>query len=533
MTRKNAADVIVIGSGAGGSVVAGRLVQAGRTVIVLEAGGGDANPVYRVPVMTGMLNHSKYATWGYLSEPQPSLDGRQVALPQGKVVGGSSSINGMLWLRGRPSDYDHWAETGLPGWEWDRICPVFDAIERHSGGSPQRGTAGAIPLNRAPAANPLYQAYFQAGREAGYPLTDDLNAPPFEGIAPLDANIADGSRWSAARAYLDPARGPNLRVVTRAHANRLIIENGIARGVVANVRGRETTFYADEIVVCAGAIATPKLLLLSGIGAADELKAMGISVAADLPGVGRNFHDHVGLGQKYTSREPIGMESLMRLDTAILAFIEAVLFGAGRAAETPFSAGAILRSLPELPEPDIESVFVLTLGPPKLRLPFIDSGRPHGFSVASYQLRPESRGWVKLRSTDPADLPRLQPNYFLTQNDRDTARRGLKITREIIAQPGFDRLRGDEVAPGKTIRTDAELDAWMNANCGTCFHPVGTAKMGPDSDREAVVDGELRVRGIAGLRVADASVMPRITSGNTHAPSIMIGYRCADFMTAR
>jgi choline dehydrogenase len=527
----NTTDVIVIGAGASGSAVAGRLVQAGRRVILLEAGGSDRNPIYRVPVMTGLLAKYKPVTWHYMSDPDPRLANREIWISQGRIMGGSSSINGMLWLRGRPFDYNGWAERGLPDWDWEHVAPALNAIETHAGGSPERGTNGPIPVHQAPARNPLYQAYFTAAEQAGFKRTNDLNAAPFEGVAPFDANIGGGLRWSAARAFLGPVRGSsNLRIVTKANATRLMIEKGAARGVVAQVGGAETKFYADEVVVCAGAIATPKLLMLSGIGPADALRAHGIAVAADLRGVGANFHDHVGVGSSFTTSGPLAFETLARVDKGALGFLRAILFGSGPAAMPPFSAGGLLKSSPDLAEPDFENVVVPTLGPPKLRLPIVSKPNAYGFAIASIQMRPTSRGTVSLRSADPADLPRIQPNYLSTQNDRDIVRNGLKITRAIIAQAGFDALRGDEVRPGKNIRTDAELDAWILANGSTCYHPVGTCRMGGDNDPDAVVDSQLRVRGIAGLRVGDASIMPQITSGNTHAPSIMIGYRCAGFM---
>ena len=531
MSIKNTADVIVIGAGAGGSAVAGRLVQAGRRVILLEAGGGDRSPIYRVPVMTGLLAKSKPVTWHYMSDPDPRLNNREIWISQGRIMGGSSSINGMLWLRGRPLDYNGWAERGLPDWDWEHVAPALNAIETHGSGSAERGTKGPIPVNQAPARNPLYQAYFTAAQQAGFKRTTDLNAAPFEGVAPFDANIGGGSRWSAARAFLGPVRGnANLRIVTKANATRLIVENGAARGVVARVNGHETKFYADEVVVCAGAIATPKLLMLSGIGPAEALRAHGIAVNTELRGVGANFHDHVGIGASYTTSGPLAFETLARLDKGAVGFLRAVLLGSGPAAMPPFSAGGLLRSSPDVPEPDFENVVVPTLGPPKLRLPVFGKPGPYGFAIASIQLRPDSRGSVSLRSADPVDLPRIQPNYLATQNDRDIVRNGLKVTRDIIAQAGFDALRGDEVRPGKSVQTDAELDAWILANGSTCYHPVGTCKMGPDTDPDAVVDSQLRVKGIAGLRIGDASIMPQITSGNTHAPSIMIGYRCAGFM---
>ena len=529
------ADVVVVGAGSAGCVLAARLsADRRRRVTLLEAGGRDRNPLLRVPLMTGVLLRSRYSNWFYHTEPEPGLGGRQSFWPRGRVLGGSSAINGMVWARGRPSDYDSWAQAGLPGWGWDDALAAFRRIERfQDGASAEHGGDGPLPITDGGVRHELLDRFVCAGIEAGFPPSRDFNAAPHEGVGRYHFTIAGGQRWSAARAFLQPARGrPNLRIVTGARVARVLVENGRAVGVqtaAGPVLGR-------EIVLCGGTINSPQLLMLSGIGPADHLQALGITPVADLPGVGRNLQDHLLVRVEHACTQPITLQSLTRADRAAMALVQALLLRSGPAASFPLAAGFLLRSDPALEEPDLQGHFLPGLTTGTLRVPGFAGparvGEAHGFMANVTQMRPHSRGQVTLRSADPAAAPAIQANYLSDPRDREVLRAGAKLLRRIFAQPAFDPVRGAETSPGPLVQTDAELDSWIARTADTMFHPVGTCRMGTDGDRGAVVDARLRVHGVAGLRVADASVMPRITSGNTNAPAILIGHRCADFMDA-
>jgi len=530
----NRSDVIVVGAGAAGCVLAARLSEdPGRRVTLLEAGGRDLNPLFRVPLMTGILLRSRYANWFYHTEPQTELEGRRSFWARGRVIGGSTSINGMVWARGRPSDYDTWAQSGMPGWSWTEALAAFRRIERfQNGASADHGGDGPLPITDGGARNPLLDLFVQAGIQAGHPASADFNAGSYEGVGRYHFTIARGQRWSAARAFLDPARTrPNLRVVPRAQALRVLVEAGRATGVVTTAG----TFHAGEIVLCGGAVNSPQLLMLSGIGPAEHLQAHGIATVADVPGVGRNLQDHLLVRVEHACTTPITLQSLTRLDRAAVALLQALVLRTGPAASFPLAAGFMLRSSPGLDEPDLQGHFLPGLTTGTLRVPGLSapsrSGESHGFMANVTQMRPESRGTITLRSADPLAAPVIQPNYLSDPRDLAALRGGAKVLREIFAQPAFDPVRGAEMSPGPDVTSDDEIDAWIRRTADTMFHPVGSCRMGRDSDSYAVVDPQLRVRGVTGLRVADASIMPRITSGNTAAPAMLIGHRCADFMT--
>jgi len=526
------ADVLVVGAGSAGCVLAGRLATAGRRVTLLEAGGRGRNPLFRVPLMTGVLLRSRYANWFYHTEPEAGLAGRRSFWPRGRVLGGSSAINGMVWARGRTQDYDAWAQAGLPGWGWDDALRGFRAMERFAGGTSEwHGGDGPLPVTDGGARHPLLDRFVVAGVEAGHPATADFNAPPYEGVGRYHFTIAGGQRWSAARAFLDPVRGlPNLRVITGAQALQVLVRDGRATGV-ATTRG---TFLADEVVLCGGAVNSPHLLLLSGIGSAAEVQGHGIPVASDVPGVGRNLQDHLLVRVEHAATKPVTLQSLTRLDRAATALLRALLFRNGPAASFPLAAGFFLRSCPGEDEPDLQAHFLPGLTTATLRVPGLAgparAGDGHGFMANVCQLRPHSRGRVELRGPDPLAAPLIRPNYLSDPRDRAALRAGVRLLRGIFAQAAWDGVRGAELQPGPGIQDDAALDAWIARTADTVYHPVGTCRMGAEGDLGAVVDARLRVRGVSGLRVADASVMPRITSGNTNAPSMLVGHRCADFM---
>jgi choline dehydrogenase len=529
------ADVIVVGAGAAGAVLAARLSEdPRRRVILLEAGGRGRNPLLRVPLMTGLFLRSRFANWSYRTEAEPGLGRRATNIPRGKVLGGSTAINGMVWARGRPTDYDGWAQAGLSGWNWEDALAGFRRIERFQGGtSEMHGGEGPLPVTDAAVRHPLIDVFLAAGVEAGYLPSRDFNAPPFEGVGRYHFTIAGGRRWSTAHAFLAAPR-PNLRVVTRALATRIVIEHGTATGVEALVNGVSQTFRGGEIVLSGGAINSPQLLMLSGVGPADHLVSLGIDVVADLPGVGANLHDHVLVRVEHSCKKPITLQALTRLDRATVALVQALALGTGPAASFPLAGGMLVRSDPSLDEPDLQSHFLPGLTTATLRVPFLAgplrAGDGHGFMANISQMRPESRGELRLASADPRAPPRIRMNYLSDPRDRSVLRRGVRILRHVFAQKAFDAYRGPELSPGVDLQSDAELDAWITRTADTVHHAVGTCRMGVSSDIAAVVDDRLRVRGIKNLRVADASVMPRITSGNTAAPSMLIGQRCADFI---
>ncbi len=532
-------DFIVVGAGSAGCVLANRLSQARENrVLVIEAGPRDWNPVFRVPIMAGRLFQGRYCNWSFETEPEPGLAGRRIPWPRGRVLGGSSSINGMIYARGHRLDYDGWAQRGLLDWSYERVLPYFRRSERHHrGGDVFHGAEGLLPVGPATSANPLFDAFLEAGAQAGHPATPDFNGAEQEGFGRYDYNIWQGQRWSSARSFLDPARTrANLTVMTGAEVIKVLIERGRAVGVRVRSRGRLLDLRAErEVILSAGAIGSPAALMHAGIGAADELRALGIPVACDLEGVGRNLQDHCHVMAAYRSRTPDETWDNLRLDRAALGFAGAALWGKGPFNRFPHEGGAFLKIDPEASSPQVQIHFFAG-GSGGLRHPFARKGTGrfadgHVFYGSVCQLRPESRGEIRLASSDPLAPPRIRANYLSTETDRRIMREGLKLMRDVFARPAFDVHRGEEVTPGETVRTDAELDGYIARNASTIFHPVGTCRMGVDP--HSVVDERLRVRGIEALRVADASVMPDIVSANTHAASVMIGEKASDFVLER
>ncbi len=532
-------DYIIVGAGSAGCVLANRLsADPARRVLLLEAGGRDRNPLFRLPMLMGKLFQSGIYNWHYHTEPVPTLNGRELYWPRGKVLGGSSTINGMIYVRGNRHDYDRWAQLGNSGWSYDEVLPAFRRSEAHE----QRRDAfhnpdGELTVTRSRGRNELFDTFIEAGVAAGYPANDDFNGAEQEGFGKYDFTIRGGKRWSTSFAFLRPAIGrPNLVVETGAHLTRIVIESGRATGVEYLQDGSvRRASAAAEVVLCAGTVNSPQALLLSGVGPADELQALGIEPVHDLPGVGKNMQDHVDCVMAWQCTRPVTLYRDLRADRIAFSVVEGMLLGTGITTTFPYEAGAFVRSRPELAAPDVQLHFMPALEatanlhlPNPFRRQAIED--VHGFTLRVGPVNPESRGEITLRSTDPLDKPKIQPNYLATQFDIDTMIRGIRLTREVIAQKPFDPYRGAEVAPGPGKQSDAELTQWLRASAMTTFHPVGTCKMG--SDPMAVVDDRLRVHGIAGLRVADASIMPIISSGNTNAPAIMIGERCADFILA-
>ena len=532
------ADFIVVGGGAAGAVMAARLSEDPDTnVLLLEAGGRARGPLFSVPLMTGLLLRGGVANWGYATEPEANLDGRRLKWPRGKALGGSTAINGMVWRRGLPLDFDLWAQAGLKGWSWREVAPAFEKAERRQpGAGASLGVAGPLPVSRGQLENPLYDAWIAAALALGYPATDDFNGVAGHGVGRYDFSIHRGQRMSSARAYLNPAmQRPNLQVQTRMRVLRLLIEGGRCIGVEAHDGNEVLRLHARrEVILSGGAINSPQLLMLSGIGPADALRQHGIAPHVDLPGVGASLQDHLMVRVEYRAREAVTLDRLRRIDTAALAFLRAVTLGTGPAASFPLEAGGLLKSEPGLDAPDLQTSIMPALSAASLRLPGfgrqLAPDRGNGFFSNIFQMRPNSRGHIALASADPMAPPLIYPNYLSAPPDRAVLRRGVKMLREIYAHSAFDRYRGEELSPGPNVTSDHDIDRWISASADTVFHPTSTCRMGADNDPGAVVDDRLRVRGVAGLRVVDASVMPAVTSGNTAAPTIMIAEQAARFI---
>ena len=531
-------DYVIVGAGSAGCVIANRLsADPDCSVLLIEAGGRDRNPLFRLPMLMGRLFLSGIYNWRYHTEPVPALDGRSLYWPRGKVLGGSSTINGMVYVRGNRHDYDRWAQMGLSGWSYDEVLPAFLRSEAHvqRAGAYHNGT-GELTVCRARGTNPLYDLFIEAGRQAGHPVNDDFNGAEQEGCGRYDFTIRRGKRWSTSFAFLRPVRHRrNLSVATDTLTRRVLVENGRATGVEIARDGRLLRVHAArEVILCGGTVNSPQILMLSGIGPPEELARHGIEVVHDLPGVGRNLQDHVDCVLSFECRKPVTLYRHLRADRLALSVARGMVFGEGVMTTFPYEAGAFLKTRPDLIAPDVQLHFMPALEKtanlhfpnPFRRAAAVEA--VHGLAIRVGPLVAESRGTITLRSADPAEPPRIQPNYLERDADRKTMIAGVRIVRDIMGQPALAAYRGRELAPGEDVRTDEVIAAWLRSAAMTTFHPVGTCKMGIDP--MAVVDARLKVHGIEGLRIADASVMPVITSGNTNAPAIMIGEKAAEFL---
>jgi choline dehydrogenase len=536
--RVTEADHIVVGAGSAGCALAGRLAEAGRDVLVIEHGGSDRSPLIRMPAALSIpMNMARY-DWGYVTEPEPHLGGRRLACPRGKVLGGSSSINGMVWVRGHPRDFDRWAEMGAEGWSGADVAPYFERLEdwrpvgegESAGDRDWRGRGGPVRVTRGARANPLDAAFVAAGVAAGFGATHDHNGERQEGFGPMERTVWRGERWSAADAYLRPAlRARRLRL-TRAFARRVVIEAGRATGVeIETPRGVEVVRARAEVIVAAGAINAPKLLMLSGMGPAEHLRAHGVAVVADRRGVGANLQDHLEVYVQQACTQPVTLNGRLDLARKALIGAEWLFLRRGAGATNHFESCAFVRSAAGVEYPDIQFHFL----PAAIRYDGRAAASGHGFQAHVGPMRSPSRGTVRLKGPDPAAAPAIRFNYMSRPQDWADFRHCVRLTREIFAQAPFDPFRGPEIAPGAAVQSDAALDDWLRDHVESAYHPCGTCRIGRRDDPLAVVDPDLRVIGVEGLRVADSSVFPRITNGNLNAPSIMVGEKAADLVLGR
>ncbi|MGE0668357.1 MAG: choline dehydrogenase [Sphingomonadales bacterium] len=528
-------DYIVIGAGSAGCVLANRLTGDGRsTVLLLEAGGRDDSLLVRMPAGAGQLIKRKGPyNWGFWTEPEPRLGGRRLWWPRGRGWGGSSSINGMIYVRGHARDYDHWRQLGLRGWSYAEVLPYFKRSEAmEGGGDAWHGSDGPLHISRAASPNPIFSGFIEAGAQAGHPVTEDFNGASQEGFGPYQLNIHGGRRWSASAAFLRPILGkrPNLAAETGARTTRILIENGRAVGAeYAQGKTRRVVRAEREVLLCAGAVQSPQILMLSGIGDPGALADAGVPAVHPLVGVGKNLQDHLDVIPAWECTRPITAFTANRGFNRLRTGLNYVVRGQGPGRSNFLEAGAFLKSRPELELPDLQLHLVLALMRDHGKVPMDRDG----FSVHVCQLRPESRGRVGLRSADPFDDPAIFGNYLDSESDRRSLRDGIRIVREVIRQSALDGIRGPEIDPGAAVQSDAELDDWITRTAETIYHPVGTCRMGLAGDPMAVVDDTLRVIGLQGLRVVDASVMPTLIGGNTNAPTIMIAEKAADMILGR
>ncbi|MCY4179254.1 MAG: choline dehydrogenase, partial [Litoreibacter sp.] len=529
------ADYVIVGAGSAGCAMAYRIAEAGRSVIVIEHGGSDIGPFIQMPgALSFPMNMARY-DWGYRSEPEPNLNNRRLATPRGKVIGGSSSINGMVYVRGHAGDFDHWAEMGADGWSYADVLPYYKRMEAWTsggrGGDPSwRGKDGPLNVSRGPGKNPLTQAFIDAGVEAGYQMTPDYNGERQEGVGPFDATIKNGRRWSAANAYMRPAMKRENCSLINAFARKVVVENGRATGVEVTRKGRIEVIKANaEVIIAASSINSPKLLMLSGIGPAAHLREHGIEVIADRQGVGQNLQDHLELYIQMAASQPVTLYKYWNIPMTGWVCTQWLLAKLGLGASNQFESGGFIRSKAGIRYPDIQFHFL----PIAVRYDGQAAAEGHGYQAHVGPMRSKSRGQVTLRSADPAEAPKIEFNYMSHPDDWEEFRTCIRLTREIFGQDAFKPYAKHEIQPGADIQSDAQLDEFIREHAESAYHPCGTARMGRRDDPGAVVDPECRVIGVDNLRLADSSIFPRITNGNLNAPSIMVGEKAADHILGK
>ncbi|MEM8536302.1 MAG: choline dehydrogenase [Pseudomonadota bacterium] len=529
------ADYVIVGAGSAGCAMAYRLSEAGHSVLVIEHGGSDAGPFIQMPGALSYPMNMSFYDWGYSTEPEPHLNNRRLAAPRGKVIGGSSSINGMVYVRGHAHDFDHWRDQGADGWGFADVLPYFKRMEcwddaGHGGDPDWRGSDGPLHVTRGAMANPLTRAFIEAGRQAGYPVTLDYNGAQQEGFGPFEMTVHKGQRWSAANAYLKPALRGGRCDMLRALACRVVLEDGRAVGVEIERKGkREVVRARAEVILSASAFNTPKLLMLSGIGPAAHLAEHGIDVVADRPGVGGNLQDHLEVYVQMAASQPVSLYKYWNLPGKALVGLTWLLGRTGPGASNQFESCGFIRSDKGVDYPDVQFHFL----PIAVRYDGQAAAEGHGFQAHTGPMRSASRGRVRLRSADPRAAPSIFFNYMSEDSDWRDFRRCIRLTREIFAQEAFAPFARHEIQPGDDAQSDAAIDDFIREHAESAYHPCGTCRIGRIDDPEAVVDPEGRVIGVGGLRVADSSIFPRIPNGNLNGPSIMVGEKMADHVLGR
>ncbi len=533
--RSERIDYVIVGAGSAGCVLANRLSATGARVLVLEAGKRDRSWLIHVPLGVGRAWHAPRFNWSYMSDPEPNLGGREIFHPRGKVVGGSSSINMMAYVRGHRGDYDRWRQMGLHGWSYADVLPYFRRAEtfEYPNDGPYRGDTGPLSIQVSKTDDPMIDIFLAAVRSAGYSLTEDYNGATQEGFGRLQVNVAHGRRCSAAAAYLHPAVvAGRVGLETGALATSLVIQNGRVHGVRYLKNGVLRTVRAErEVILSGGAINSPHVLMLSGIGHGEHLAEHDIDTVVDLPGVGANLQDHPSIGVDYLYAGASRFHEMLRLDRLAFNMVRAHWFGSGPASIPPSSATGFVRSRPEAALPDIQLFFRPASFSAREWFPLLKPSPPRTFTFRACHLRPESRGRLRLRSSDPTDKIRIRNDFLSTETDRRVLRDAFRLIRKIAGQPEFAEVGGAEFHPGADIESDDQIDAFVRENLMTVYHPAGTCRMGVDD--ESVVDLEFRVRGIENLRVVDASVMPDLVGGNINAVVIMIAEKAADTILGR
>ena len=536
MSDKKAYDYIIIGAGSAGCTLANRLTEdRDASVLLLEAGGQDWNPLIHVPLGWGKILLNRLHDWGYFTEPEAQLLNREIECARGKVMGGSSSINAMAYVRCHPADFDRWKNLGLEGWSYADVLPYFKKSENWAGGETKiRGVGGPLTTIKNIYPDPLKEAWLEAGLAAGYPVTEDYNTDN-EGFCVMQSTIRNGKRCSAAVAYLRPAiKRPNLTILDNSMVLKVVIKNGRATGIEYFRNGRTETLHANcEVILSGGVINSPQLLMLSGVGEPEHLKEHDIECLNDLPGVGQNLQDHIGVGIEFERKEDGPFVGHLRYDRIALAMLRAYFMGQGFATEMPGPIMAFLKSDPSLIQPDIQ--FLTRFVPPE-SLPWFPGFRKKpkdAFMCRPAVLHPESRGEIRLKSNDPHDKAAIYQRFLSAEKDWQTLRTGFDMVRDVAHQKALDPFRGKEIQPGVGVTSRADIDDHIRRTAWTVHHPAGSCKMGTDKDNMAVVDQELRVRGIEALRVVDASVMPDMPGGNINAPVIMMAEKASDYISGK